>query len=46
MSNHQKVTVTDVEAFAKFCAQCVREGVTFDAQEQGTVYVVTFLGGF
>ena len=46
MTNNQKVTFTDIEAFAKFCAQCVREGLTFEAQQVDGVYVVTFLGGF
>ena len=41
MRNNQQVTFTDVEAYAKFCAQCVREGVTFVGEERGSVSCAT-----
>ena len=45
----QAVKFTDVVELAKFIAQLVREGVTFETttcRENGTEYTVELTGGF
>lgn len=41
-----KLTFTDVETAAKFCAILAREGILFTSQQCGDDIIVTLTGGF
>lgn len=40
------VQIDTIEACAKFCAQLVREGITFDCRENRGGFLITCTGGF